>query len=196
MDEQDIKKRLLDHVDPNRRSFVRQILGGAAFVAPLIATFSIDSLTAGEPEGVRESNTCAVDDQGYAGPAVFQVSFSDPSHSTHANGTATFTITANPPGTFSVKTAEVIYSLFLAPGATFCKAFILSYDQVVVCYLEDTKHGVIDKGTIMLCDFDEFLIGLDSEGSTIVVLVEVQGQKYELTGTIKSKGASVITLGK
>jgi hypothetical protein len=194
MDEQDNKKRLLDHVDPNRRSFVRQILGGAAFVAPLIATFSIDSLTAGEPEKTRESNTCAVDDQGYAGPAVFQVSFSDPSHSTHANGTATFTITGTPP--FSVQTAEVIYSLFLSPGATFCKAFICSYNEVVECYLKDTKHGVINAACILeLCDFDEFLIGLDSEGSKIVVIVDVQGQKYELTGTIKSKGASVITLG-
>jgi hypothetical protein len=58
MDGQDIEKRLLDRVDPNRRSFVRQILGGAALVAPLVATSSIDSLIA--PEEARAANACAV----------------------------------------------------------------------------------------------------------------------------------------
>jgi hypothetical protein len=45
MDEPDGKKKLLEQVDPERRDFARRILGGAPFVAPLIATFSIDGLT-------------------------------------------------------------------------------------------------------------------------------------------------------
>ena len=61
---------------------------------------------------------------------------------------------------------------------------------------------IVAKGTISrenvagLCDFYEFLDGLDSEGSTISINVEVQGTQYNLTGAIKSVPPSVITLGR
>jgi hypothetical protein len=45
MDKPDGKHKLLEQVDPHRRDFARRMLSGAAFVAPLIATFSIDGLT-------------------------------------------------------------------------------------------------------------------------------------------------------
>jgi len=190
MDENGIEKRLLDHVDPNRRSFVRQILGGDALVAPLVATFSIESLIA--PEEARAANSCPVDDTGYAGPSVFQASFKDPTHTTHANGVATFVITANPPGTFSVKTAQVHYSILLAPGTTLDYASVLVHGEEV----DLVANGVIDKSNLnSLCNFEEFLDGLDSEGSTIVVYVVVQDAHYTLTGTIKSVPPTVITLG-
>jgi len=55
---------------------------------------------------------------------------------------------------------------------------------------------VIDKKNLMsLCDFAEFLDGLDSEYSTIVVYVQVNGTLYKLTGTMKSVPPSIITLG-
>ena len=192
MDKREIEKRLLDHVDPNRRSFVRQILGGAALVAPLVATFSIESLIA--PEEARAANSCPVDDTGYAGPALYQVHFKDPNHTTTANGTATFQIMAHPPGTFSVKTAQVSYSIVLAPPATFVSAYVTIHGEGVAAL--NSQHGVIDKKDLMsLCGFDEFLDGLDSEGSMIYVTVEVQGTQYTLSGTIKSVPPSIITLG-
>jgi hypothetical protein len=46
MDEREGQHRLIERVDPDRRDFVRRILGDSAFVSPLIATFSIDGLTA------------------------------------------------------------------------------------------------------------------------------------------------------
>jgi len=190
MDKREIEKRLLDHVDPNRRSFVRQILGRAALVAPLIAMFSINSLIA--PEEARAQSPCPVDDTGYAGPSVFQASFKDPTHTTHANGVATFVITANPPGTFSVKKAQVDYSILLAPGTTLDYASVLLYFEEV----DLVANGVIDKSNLhSACNFGEFLDGLDSEGSAIVVYVVVQGAHYTLTGTIKSVPPSIITLG-
>jgi hypothetical protein len=192
MDKRDIEKRLLDHVDPNRRSFVRQILGGAALVAPLVATFSIESLIA--PEEARAANTCPVKDTGYAGPALYQVHFKDPSHTTTANGTATFQIMGNPPGTFSVKTAQVYYSIVLAPPAVFESAYIESHGEDVAD-LNGTK-GVIDQSCLKyLCGMEEFLDALDSEYSTIVVCVEVQGTPHTLSGVIKSVPPTVITLG-
>ena len=194
MDEQDVKKKLLDHVDPNRRSFVRQILGGAALVAPLVATFSIESLIA--PEEARAANSCKSKDTGYAGPALYQVHFKDPSHTTTANGIATFQITGNPPGTFSVKTAEVHYSILLAPPATFLSAFIIDPESngEDVADLNGT-YGVIDEKCLKyVCGMQEFLDALDSEYSTIVVCVEVNGTTYTLRGTIKSVPPNVITL--
>jgi len=196
MDEQDIKKRLLDHVDPNRRNFVRQILGGAAFVAPLIATFSIDSLVA--PEEARASNVCKVDEEGYAGPQVFQAHFSDPSHTTTASGVATFVIMANPPGSFSVQTAQVDYTLVLTGNTTFVKGKIYSNrdNEGEVAHFTDFPSGKIDASKLSsLCKFYEFLDGLDAEYSTLEVDVTVAGTPYTLTGTIKSKTAAVITLG-
>jgi hypothetical protein len=191
MDKREIEKRLLDHVDPNRRSFVRQILGGAALVAPLIAMFSINSLIA--PEEARAQSPCPVD-TGYAGPSVFQASLKDPTHTTHANGVATFVITANPPGTFSVKKAQVDYSILLAPPATFVSAAIVSHGDPVA-YLPLAKGTLNLESVPSLCDFYEFLDGLDSEGSSVLINVEVQGTQYTLSGTIKSVPPSIITLG-
>src|SRR5579862_9376249 len=127
MDEQDVRKKLLDHVDPNRRSFVRQILGGAALAAPLIATFSIDSLI--EPQEARAANACAVEEDGYAGPATFSGHFTDPTHTTKANGTISLMIAGYPPGT--VKDAKVNYSIVLSPNASFVKAHIESHGDTV-----------------------------------------------------------------
>ena len=192
MDKREIEKRLLDHVDPNRRSFVRQILGGAALVAPLVATFSIESLIA--PEEARASNSCSVDDTGYAGPALYQVHFKDPNHTTTANGTATFQIMAHPPGTFSVKTAQVYWSIVLSPPAVYESTSIYSHGEDVADL--NGLIGVLDHSFLRyLCGMEEFLDALDSEGSMIYVTVEVQGTQYTLSGTIKSVPPSIITLG-
>jgi hypothetical protein len=137
------------------------------------------------PEQARATITCSVKDTGYAGPALYQVHLKDPSHTTTANGTATFQIVANPPGTFSVETAQVHYSIVLPPGITFEYAEVESHGEDVA-YLIGTK-GVLYQSCI--------LDALDSEYSTIQVEVELQGREYQLTGTIKSVPPTVITLG-
>ncbi len=38
-------ERVLSRVEPNRRGFLQRVLGGAAFAAPVLATFSLGALT-------------------------------------------------------------------------------------------------------------------------------------------------------
>jgi hypothetical protein len=191
MDPQDVKKKLLDHVDPNRRSFVRQILGGAALVAPLVATFSIESLVA--PEEARAANSCPAEDTGYAGPQVYQSHFKSATHATTANGEITFVIMGNPPGTFSVSSAQVSYSIVLPATTTFLNGHV-EFDGEDVAKLD--KSGVIGQNDVnKLCGMAEFLDALDSEYSTVVINVDFKGEgPFQLTGVIKSTGTSVITL--
>lgn len=40
-----MKERVLKYVSPGRREFLRKILAGAAFASPVIATFSVETLT-------------------------------------------------------------------------------------------------------------------------------------------------------
>lgn len=47
---------VLDKVDPAKRSFVRKVVTGTAFVAPVVASFSIDGLTIGDAHAGRLSN--------------------------------------------------------------------------------------------------------------------------------------------
>jgi len=185
------KKKLLDHVDPNRRSFVRQILGGAALVAPLVATFSIESLIA--PEDARAANSCPAEDTGYAGPQVYQSHFKSPSSATTANGEITFVIMGHPPGTFSVSSAQVSYSIMLPATTTFLSGHV-EFDGNEVAKLD--KSGVIGQNDVnKLCGMAEFLDALDSEYATVVVNVDFKGGgPFELIGVIKSTGSSVITL--
>ena len=45
----------LDAVPPSRRSFVKGLVAGAAYAAPLVASFSLSALTA-EPAMAQSSN--------------------------------------------------------------------------------------------------------------------------------------------
>ena len=37
--------RVLEHVDPSKRAFLKSLVVGSAFVAPLVASFSLDGLS-------------------------------------------------------------------------------------------------------------------------------------------------------
>jgi hypothetical protein len=45
MEEREVNERVLSRVEAHRRDFVKRIVAGAAFAAPVLATFSIDALT-------------------------------------------------------------------------------------------------------------------------------------------------------
>jgi len=47
---------ILEKVDPAKRSFVRGIVNGTAFVAPVVASFSLDGLTIGDARAQILSN--------------------------------------------------------------------------------------------------------------------------------------------
>jgi hypothetical protein len=37
-------ERVLDKIDPDKRQFIGRLIGTTAFVAPLVASFTVDSL--------------------------------------------------------------------------------------------------------------------------------------------------------
>jgi hypothetical protein len=37
-------ERVLDKIDPDKRQFIGKLIGTTAFVAPLVASFTVDSL--------------------------------------------------------------------------------------------------------------------------------------------------------
>ena len=45
--EQNIE-RVLDKIDPDKRQFIGKLIGTTAFVAPLVASFTVDSLSAAD----------------------------------------------------------------------------------------------------------------------------------------------------
>jgi hypothetical protein len=55
MADQDLD-RMLDNVDPAKRAFLKGLVVGSAFVAPLVASFSLDGLSVYEAHAQGASN--------------------------------------------------------------------------------------------------------------------------------------------
>jgi len=69
MEEREVNEKVLGRVDADRRGFVKRLLAGAAFAAPVLATFTIDALAPSSAEaqclngcisGAPEPNTLAL----------------------------------------------------------------------------------------------------------------------------------------
>ncbi len=191
MDEKDVKKRLVDHVDPNRRSFVRQILGGAAFVPPLIATFSIESLTA-SPDEPSNPNAC-LEDAGYVGPSAYQAHVSDPTKATRGNGVGTFLIQIPPLQPASVQKAQISYSLVLTIIPSLRSPRSRSSGKTV-CTVNGLESTIDSKNLDNLCDFDELLQGFAAGIAKLVVQVDYKDSMYTLSGPIVPATSNVINL--
>ena len=48
-------KPLLDHVDPEKRQFIGKLIGTGAFVAPLVASFSMANIVNAEAQSINSS---------------------------------------------------------------------------------------------------------------------------------------------
>jgi hypothetical protein len=194
MDEQEIQKRLIEHVDPNRRSFVRRILAGAALVSPLIATFSIDTLTAGTPEDTVNPNSTCTEDQGYIGPNAFQAHISDPTGGTRANGMGMFTITVPLTESATVAHAKLRFTLTVTKNNGLNGAYIEAHGRKLID-LPDGNGYVDNAPNRNLCDFDELLECLANGDAVLVVGVDIQHEMYTLKGPIvPAQGSQTISL--
>jgi len=60
----EIRDKILEKVDSNRRGFLKRVLG-ASFAVPLIATFSIDSLSVDMAKAQENPNTTDFGNQDY-----------------------------------------------------------------------------------------------------------------------------------
>jgi hypothetical protein len=192
MEKRDGKQKLLEHITPNRRDFVRRILGSAAFAPPLIATFAIDSLRANAAEPPSNANVCEETDPGYVGPTTFQCHISDPNQETRANGQATFTATS--PGFPPAPTpTELQSSLMLTHHTTVNSAYIVVNGQNLATV--PTPNGTIGAGDITgPCNLDELLQAMAAGLATLSVVVTFDSTEYTLTGPI-IPGTSVTTRG-
>jgi hypothetical protein len=47
--------RVLSKIDPEKRQFIGRLIGTTAFVAPLVATFAMDSMTVSEALPANQS---------------------------------------------------------------------------------------------------------------------------------------------
>jgi hypothetical protein len=54
-----MKEQVFDNINPARREFLKKLLVGAAFATPVIATFSVESLTA-SPINISSPNAICI----------------------------------------------------------------------------------------------------------------------------------------
>jgi hypothetical protein len=193
MNEGEGRKKLIDHVDPHRRDFVRRILGGAAFVAPLIATFSIDSLTANAADEQFNANACEVEDSGYVGPNTFLAYISDPKRLTRANGIGTFVILPSFMNPTSVNAATLGFTLGVTENATITSAYI-SVGGRDVCTLPPHGGSITALNVHALCDFDDLLGSLAAGLASLVCVITIGSGLFTLTGPIVPASPVVIKL--
>jgi len=192
MDELEGKKQLIAHVDPNRRGFVKQLIG-AAFVPPLVATFAMDSLTAGEAAEPRLANACNVEDAGYVGPNAFQSHVFDSTNATRSNGVIGFLIEINPMEPRSLQAARILVGILLTPGSTY-ESGELYINGIPVVALPANGGFITSSEVQALCDFDELLQALAAGLVKVVIQILVHGAPFTLTGTVFPASPIVITL--
>jgi hypothetical protein len=188
MEKRDGKERLLEHITPNRRDFVKRIVGSAAFAPPFIATFSMDSLTARAAEPPSNANVCEETDPGYVGPTTFQCHISDPNQETRANGQATFTVNTPLFGPETTPT-QLQSSLMLTHHTNVDSAYIVVNGQNLATV--PTNNGTIGSGDITgPCNLDELLQAMAAGLATLSVVVTFDSTQYTLTGPIVPVGTT------
>jgi hypothetical protein len=215
MSKDGIGNRVLNHVDPSRRDFVKRVLAGAAFAAPVVASFSIESLYVNAAYGQSSSSSSAsssacnisgscrcLADPGYVGPAVFQAYVEDTSGNTRVNGELAFVIRGDgdfdrddPNGTV----ANVSFSL--TKDAQVTSAYLtINGQEVATIPLEDShelgKHDLTGKikasDLLNLCDFDALLQAMASQQVVAVVQGTYSGWSFNAQGSVTPASASPI----
>jgi len=188
-------KKVLDQIDPARREFMKRLLVGAAFAAPVVATFSIDALTADpaygfSPNTTNITNQVCVGDAGYVGPTSFQ------SHVSVGPIFALLENRVNGQVTFNAEvigsTVELIdVSVSMVPGATVLSVSILAGPLTAVT-MPGSFFSIASSNldTKLACDLDE-LSDLMASGDTFcVVQGTFAGKKFSATGPIVAAPAS------
>jgi hypothetical protein len=200
----DDSSKVFDLVDPARRGFLKSVLAGAAFAAPVIATFSVESLTAssvhamGGPNSVQNmSNQVCVSDLGYVGPSSFQahvstgVSYS--SDAKRVNGQVTLTVSMN-----GYTANSICGQISLVPGASIQGVSIsvdgrtaaqVSTSGAFMIYGSDLDTHGNNRGNnranhLALCDLDELVDFIASGDGCCTVTGEYDGRSYSASGEI------------
>lgn len=210
MSKDGIGNRVLNHVDPSRRDFVKRVLAGAAFAAPVVASFSIESLYVNAAYGqssssgsASSSSACNISgscqclaDPGYVGPAVFQAYVEDTSGNTRVNGELFLHISGD---CHDNEAADI--RLRMTPDAEATAAHLtINGQEVATIPLEDShehgKHDLTGKikasDLLNLCDFDALLQAMASQQVVAVVQGTYSGRSFNAQGSVLPASASPI----
>ena len=215
MSKDGIGNRVLNHVDPSRRDFVKRVLAGAAFAAPVVASFSIESLYVNAAYGLSSSSASAsssssssssgcnisgscqcLADPGYVGPAVFQAYVEDTSGNTRVNGELFLHISGD---CHDNEAADI--RLRMTPDAEATAAHLtINGQEVATIPLEDShehgKHDLTGKikasDLLNLCDFDALLQAMASQQVVAVVQGTYSGRSFNAQGSVLPASASPI----
>lgn len=189
MAHRDVNDEVLQSVGPDRRDFLKLVLGGTAFAIPLMASFSLDGLSFNEagaqlaPNQTFYPNQCQPD-PGYVGPRRFSAHIWDQSGGgSRVNGEAAFHLQEQdhrPPHTPELKT-----DLTISPGAG--SSFLV--DSYVAVNSQRVADLPLGKGKITtvssLCDFGALLEAMAAEQAYVVVVGYDGIQQVTLMGTIR-----------
>lgn len=198
----DKRNKVLEAVNPARREFMKKLLGGAAFAAPLIATFSLDTPAADAiplffPNAVYYPNSSCQTDAGYSGPTHFaahvSVKTSTPygpaqPHAPKVNGEVQFQLIPPAGGVlFDIEVdlqfvnGVVLDTLYIfttpgnGPGPAVTKT--LSGSPI-------TNIMAADLNTKVACDLDELADDMAAGIATAVVTGTYQGSGFLAAGQI------------
>lgn len=203
---QDNGNPILNNVEPNRRSFVKKVLAGAAFTVPVIATFSIESLFVDSAyaqcgrsnSSAYASGPSGLPDLGYVGPAVFQAYVDDVSGNTRVNGEVTLSVDSDRgqhrDTTINVrirmtKDAQVSSASLTVNGYTVANIELHASDD----FGHGDHDGRISATDIQgLCDLDNLFQDLASQQVTAVVAGTYSGTPFNAQGPVKAASASPI----
>lgn len=197
---------ILSHVEPSRRGFMKTVLAGAAFAAPVIASFSIEGLgvDSAYANTVSSSATSAtgshgpcLPDLGYVGPGFFQAFVLDVSGYTRVNGELTISVHEDGHGADVLlqmtKDAEVSSAYLTINGVNAASIVLRTDDDFGRRHYEGK---ITADNLIGVCDFDSLLQGLASQTGAAVVTGTYSSASFQAQGSVlPGAGATINTRG-
>ncbi len=206
MSEEGSTNRVLSHVAPSRRGFVKSVLAGAAFAAPVIASFSVENMevasaggqtlstsstspgTSSAASGSLSRNPC-LPDLGYVGPAFFQAYVLDISGATRVNGELDFNLEQD-------GKALGVRMRMTADAAVSSVYLMANYSEIATIQMsggdrdgfgrhDGGSEGRITAADIIgLCDFDALLQAIASRTVTAVVRGTYASSAFDAQGSV------------
>lgn len=200
------RNEILNHVEPNRRDFVKRVLAGAAFAVPVVATFSIESLfvdSAYAQSGCGSSSSigygCCLPDLGYVGPSVFQAYVADVGGGTRVNGEVILTVDNDRDHGQTSTTLRV--RVRLTQDAPVSTAYLtINGSMVAVMELHSSngfdhhdQSGSVGAADLRaICDFDSLLQAMAGQQVMVVLQGTYRSSGFDAQGMAAAANASPI----
>jgi hypothetical protein len=205
MSEEGSSNRLLSQVAPSRRGFVKSVLAGATFAAPVIASFGLENMEIRSADGqiINSSqsvylsssvyssssslNRC-LPDLGYVGPSFFQAYVLDISGSTRVNGVLTFSVEQDGKSLgvrMRMSRDASVSAVSLTVNSVNVANVQLHNDHDGFGRRDNESEGRITAADVIgLCDFDALLQAMASQTAKAVVLGSYASSSFDAEGSV------------